>query len=151
MKEYGILYGKPLFKKGHKLEWLNYSNLQMPVFLVDRVKEMLESINDIYSDNIIIPLDISLSPGVVANTNVIEEIANLVYNGFNIIFKDLIDEDNCYILVWSIGEMDSVDELIKQGKRVKETPTLHNVDPYPIIIKVGTKLDNLKEPGIYKI
>ncbi len=24
-KEYGVLYAKPSFPKGHKLEWLNYA------------------------------------------------------------------------------------------------------------------------------
>jgi hypothetical protein len=154
-KEYGILYAKPIFPKGNKLEWLNYAFLHienMPKDLSQKIKEFVSYINTKYSDKIIIPLGYETQPGLVCESDVIEEIANLVYEGFNKIIKDLTGFENCYILVWSIGEMEQPDELIRQGKRISgDVPTLHNIDPYNIVIKVGHKLDSIKEPGIFKV
>lgn len=150
-KEYGILYSTPIFPKEHKLYWLNYAFGAMPKDLSDKVKELSEFINNKFSDKIIIPLDNNIKPGLVSEPEVIEEIANLVYNGFNNIFKELTGDDNCYIVVWSIGEMDQPEELIRQGTRIKSTPTLHNVDNYPVVVKVGHKIDELKSPGLYKV
>jgi hypothetical protein len=154
-KEYGILYAKPLFPKGNKLEWLNYAFLHienMPKDLSQKIKEFVSYINSKYSDKIVIPLDYATQPGLVCESDVIEEIANLVYEGFNKIIKDLTGFENCYILVWSIGEMEQPEELIRQGKRISDNvPTLHNIDPYNIVVKVGHKLDSTKEPGIFKV
>jgi hypothetical protein len=154
-KEYGILYAKPSFPKGSKLEWLNYTFLhikKMPKDLSQRVEELVSYINNKYFDKIIIPLDYKTQPGLVCDPDVIEEIANLVYEGFNQIIKDLTGFEKSYILVWSIGEMEQPEELIRQGKRVSgDVPTLHNIDPYNIVVKVGHKLDSTKEPGIYKV
>ena len=55
MKEYGILYGKTNFPKGHKLKWLNYSFEHMTKDLSEKVKELTSSLNEQYSDKIIIP------------------------------------------------------------------------------------------------
>ena len=150
-KEYGVLYAKPSFPKGHKLEWLNYAFGQMPKDLSDKIKELVESLNNKYSDKIIIPLDYSIKPGLVCEPDVIEEISNSVYNGYNQIFEDLVGENNCYVVVWSIGEMEQPEELIRQGTRVQDVPTLHNIDPYNLVTKVGRYLDSQKQPGIYKV
>lgn len=151
MKEYGIFYAKPLFPRGHKLEWLNHAFGQMPKDLSEMIKDLAKSINEEYSDNIIIPLDNNTTPGIVTEPEVIEEVANLVYDGFNQIFNDLVGESNCYVLVWSIGEMGDPNEIIKQSTRIKDIPTLHNVEQYPVLIKVGNKINSIKEPGIYKV
>lgn len=153
-KEYGILYAKPQFPKGNKLEWLNYAFLhiqKMPKDLSQRVEEFVSHINNKYSDKIIIPLDYATQPGLVCEPDVIEEIANLVYEGFNQIIKDLTGVENSYVLVWSIGEMEQPEELIRQCKRISDDLTLHHIDPYNVVVKVGHKLDSTKEPGIYKV
>lgn len=154
-KEYGILYAKPKFPKGNKLEWLNYAFLnikEMPKDLSEKIEEFVSYINNKYSDKIIIPLDYETQPGLVCESDVIEEIANLIYCGFNKIIKDLTGVEKSYVLVWSIGEMDQPEELIRQGKRITDDiPTLHNINPYNVVVKVGHKLDSTKEPGIYKV
>ena len=153
-KEYGILYAKPQFPKGNKLEWLNYAFLhiqKMPKDLSQRVEEFISHINNKYSDKIIIPLDYTIQPGLVCEPDVIEEISNLVYEGFNQIIKDLTGVENSYVLVWSIGEMEQPEELIRQCKRISDDLTLHHIDPYNVVVKVGHKLDSTKEPGIYKV
>lgn len=73
-REYGILYGKPLFPKGHKLQWLNYEFGHMPKDLTIRTKELIDSINIKYSKKIIISLDYNTMPVIVCDTDVIEEI-----------------------------------------------------------------------------
>lgn len=150
-KEYGILYARPRFPKGHKLEWLNYAFGQMPRDLSDKIKDLIGTLNSKYSDKIIIPLDYNTMPGLVCEPEVIEEIANLVYNGYNQIFQDLVGESNCYVVVWSIGDMEQPEELIRQATRVVETPTLHNIDPYDLVTKVGRYIDSQKQPGIYRV
>lgn len=152
-KEYGILYASPSFPKEHKLNWLNYSFGQIPKDLSEKVTELSEFINSKFSDKITIPFDNSVKPGIVCEPDVIEEIANLVYKGFNDVFKELTGDDNCYVIVWSIGEMDQPEELIRQATRIKDKPTLHNINPYPVVIKVGRKLDKLtstQSTGLYK-
>ena len=68
------------------------------------------------------------------------------------IIKDLTGVENSYVLVWSIGEMDQPEELIRQGKRITDdVSTLHNINPYNVVVKVGHKLDSTKEPGIYRV
>ena len=153
-KEYGILYASPAFPKGHKLYWLNYAFGQMPRDLSEKITELSNFINNNFSDKIIIPFDNNIKPGIVCEPGVIEEIANLVYKGFNDIFKELIGDDNCYAIVWSIGKMDQPEELIRQATRIKDKPTLHNIDPYPVVVKVGRKIDKLKSTqstGLYKV
>jgi hypothetical protein len=156
-KEYGILYASPAFPKGHKLYWLNYAFGQMPKDLSEKLTELSDFINNSFSDKIIIPLDNNIKPGIVFEPEVIEEIANLVYNGFNSIFKELTGDNNCYVVVWSIGEMEQPENLTRQETRVVKTPTLHNIDPYPVVVKVGHKLDKLTstqsliKPGLYKV
>jgi len=53
--------------------------------------------------------------------------------------------------VWSIGDMEQTEVLIRQATRIKDVPTLHNVDPYDLVVKVGRNLDSTKEPGIYRV
>jgi hypothetical protein len=150
LMEYGILYGKPNFPSDHKLRWMNYAIGQMPKDLSDKVKELSESVNSKYSDKIIIPLDNKIYPGIVCEPDAIEEIANFVFNEFNLIFKELTGDEGVYKIVWSIGKMDEVEEIIKQSTRVSKTPTLHHLNPYPVIVKVGRFIDKA-ESGIFKV
>lgn len=146
MKKYGILYTKIKFPKGHKLEWLNYSFSHMTKSISIDVKKLIQSLNSKYSDKILIPLDENLNPGLVCEASVIKEISNELYEGFNEILGGEFT-----ILVWTIGQLDKKETILTQGKRIKDIPTLHHLDPYPVIVKVGGKLDSIKTPGIYKV
>jgi hypothetical protein len=97
-----------------------------------------------------VPLDNKIYPGIVCEPDVIEEIANFVFNEFNLIFKELTGDEGVYKVVWSIGKMDEVEEIIKQSTRVSKTPTLHHLNPYPVIVKVGRFIDKA-ESGIFKV
>lgn len=146
MKKYGILYTKIKFPKGHKLEWLNYSFSHMTKSISIDVKKLIQSLNSKYSDKILIPLDENLNPGLVCEASVIKEISNELYEGFNEILGGEFT-----ILVWTIGQLDKKETILTQGKRIKDIPTLHHLDSYPVIVKVGGKLDSIKTPGIYKV
>jgi len=150
-KTYGILYAGTKFPKEHRLEWLNYAFGRMTKDLSDKVKVLVRSINDKYSDKIIIQLDENLHPGLVCEPEVIEEIANIFYNGMCDIIKDLTGEENVYCVVWSIGDMPQKEHLLKSATIIQERPTLHHVNSYPVIVKVGHKLDSMKTGGLIKV
>ena len=138
--EYGIFYLKTVFPRGHKLEWLNYLHIEsgIPDDLLDKINVVADEIN--FKSGIIIPLDKSIQPGCVTTSEIVEEVANEVYQKFCDIFERLTGDKDCIRLVWGIGEIDNVDK-----------DTTHHLNSYPIVIKVGRFLDSSKEPGIFKV
>jgi hypothetical protein len=140
--EYGIFYLKTVFPKGHRLEWLNYLHISksMPKDLSDELNLLVSEINS--KNGIIIPMDKGVDPGCVATPEIIEEVANEVYNRYCEIFERLTSDNvkDCIRLVWGIGEMEDVN--------YKST---HYLPSYPIMIKVGRFLDSSKKSGIYKV
>lgn len=155
-KQYGVMYAAPAFPKEHKLQWLNYAFGQMPKDLSKKIEELSSYINDKFSDKIIIPFDNSIKPGIVCEPDYIEDIANLTYNSFNQIFKELTGDEDCYAVVWSIGEMPQPEEIIRQATFIQKIPTLHHIGPYPVLVKVGQKLTEVTsssgaKPGIFKV
>ena len=141
-KEYGVFYLKTVFPKGHRLEWLNYLHISrvIPKDLSDELDLLVSDINS--KEGIIIPMGKGVDPGCVTEPEIIEEVANEVYNRYCEIFERLTSDNvnDCIRLVWGIGEMDSVD--------YKST---HDLPAYPIMIKVGRFLDSSKKSGIYKV
>jgi hypothetical protein len=138
--EYGIFYLKTVFPKRHKLEWLNYLSLSrsLPKDLSEEIDNIANDINS--REGIVIPLDRAIQPGCVTLPEIVEEVANEVYNRFCEIFEKLTGDKDCIRLVWGIGEIENVDE-----------ETTHHLHHYPILIKVGRFLDSSKKPGIYKV
>lgn len=138
--DYGIFYLKTVFPKGHKLEWLNYVYLSRS--LPKDLSEEIDSIaNDINSrEGIVIDLDRAIHPGCVTLPEIVEEVANEVYNRFCKIFEKITGDKDCIRLVWGIGEINNVNK-----------DTTHHLDSYPIIVKVGRFLDSSKKSGIYKV
>jgi len=140
--EYGVFYLKTVFPKGHRLEWLNYLHISkyMPKDLSDELNLLVSEINS--KNGIIIPMDKGVDPGCVTTPEIIEEVANEVYNRYCEIFERLTSDNvkDCIRLVWGIGEMEDVN--------YKST---HYLPSYPIMIKVGRFLDSSKKSGIYKV
>ncbi len=140
--EYGVFYLKTVFPKGHRLEWLNYLHISkyMPRDLSDELNLLVSEINS--KNGIIIPMDKGVDPGCVTTPEIIEEVANEVYNRYCEIFERLTSDNvkDCIRLVWGIGEMEDVN--------YKST---HYLPSYPIMIKVGRFLDSSKKSGIYKV
>ena len=140
--EYGVFYLKTVFPKGHRLEWLNYLHISksMPKDLSDELNLLVSEINS--KNGIIIPMDKGVDPGCVTTPEIIEEVANEVYNRYCEIFERLTSDNvkDCIRLVWGIGEMENIN--------YKST---HYLPAYPIMIKVGRFLDSSKKSGIYKV
>lgn len=156
MKEYGILYAKVVFPSNHKLSWLNHCFLTniLPKDLQDEIKKLSTYINSKYKDSIVVPMDNRIIPGCVSKPELIEDIANDIYQGMLDIFKRLTGDENCIRLVYGIGEVDKE----HMENNVKST---HEVGNFPIMIKIGTFLDYGKggkesrkfdyTPGIFKV
>lgn len=139
--EYGVFYIKPVFPKGHKLQWLNYSRGKTATDLDTEITDLVDRINTQYSDDIYIPLNNSLNPGCATEPKMIETIAKDVYNSFNDIFKRLTGDEDVFRLVYGIGVMDLTEN----------DTNLHHLKSYPILVKVGHELDSSDEPGIYRV
>jgi len=139
--EYGVFYLKTVFPKGHRLEWLNYLHISraIPKDLSVELDLLISEINS--KEGIIIPMDKGVDPGCVTVPEIIEEVANEVYNRYCEIFERLTSDNvkDCIRLVWGIGEMEDVN--------YKST---HDLPAYQIMIKVGRFLDSSKKSGIYK-
>lgn len=138
---YGILYAQTVFPKGHKYEWLRFCNLTniLPLNLKDAVKELSDSINDKYADNLIVRMNNSIFPGCVTTPDKIEEVVQDIYNGMNKIFN----EDNCIRLVYGIGEIDE--------RWMESVQSAHEIGSFPIMIKIGRTLESDNTPGIFNV
>lgn len=145
LKEYGVVYAKSAFPKGHKLEWLNYCALTniLPKDIQIEIKELSTYINDKYKDVIIVPMDNRIVPGCISTPESIDDIAKDIYDGMNNIFKKLIDEGNRVRLVYGVGEI--------HESHIVDCDSAHEVGNYPIMIKVGRTLDSSNESGLYKV
>ena len=156
MKEYGILYARVVFPTEHRLNWLSHCNIPtlLPKDLQEETKLLSSEINSKFKDVIIIPMDNSIIPGCVTKPEAVEEVANAIYQGMLSMFKKLSGDDNCIRLVYGVGEL-------PEEHLENEVESTHEVDSFPIMIKVGhfldygpggkqsRKLDNT--PGIFKV
>lgn len=141
-KEYGVLYLRPIFPKEHKLYWLNYVRGKTGANDLDNeIKDLSDRINTQYSEYIVLKLDDKVHPGCATTPDMIEVIANDIYVSISEIYERLTGEKNVIRLVWGIGEMEIT----------KSDVTLHHLDSFPILIKVGHELDDFNETGIFKV
>ena len=99
-------------------------------------------------------MSIRIIPGCVSKPEMIEEIANEIYQGMLNIFKKIAGEENCIRLVYGIGDID-------QDHLENDVDSAHEIGNYPIMIKIGHFLDygpagkksgkNDYTPGIFKV
>lgn len=144
MKEYGVLYLKPVFPEGHKKQWLNYVKIGVgiPKELSSILDGFVERTNKKFKDYIHLKLDKGLQPGLLCDADRVEEIARFIYNGY----CDAFDAANIkpYLrLVYTTGTIDE--------KYINEVDTVHHLPPLPVMVKLGRFLDSEKETGIFKI
>jgi len=159
-KEYGILYARPVFPKNHPLEWLSHCIITgvLPKVLQTEILNLSNHINLKWKDSIIIPMDNSIAPGCTTKPEVIEEVANDIYQGMLDIFKKLSDDENCVRLVYGVGKLPE--------SHMKTVESTHEIDSFPIMVKIGHFFDygpvgkknadgswnkTTYEPGIFKI
>lgn len=137
--DYGVIYIKICPSGGG--EWIKYCHIlsSTPTSFQQNVRDIANNINSKYSDDIIIPMDITVHPGCTTKSEKVEEIATDIYNQF----LELADRQgipNSIRCVYSVGELSNID--------VKST---HHLGPDEVMVKLGRYLDSSDESGIYKI
>lgn len=144
MKEYGVLYAKVCVPRENKIHWLGHCAMYniLPKDLKREIKILSENINKKYKDSIVIPMDKRIMPGITTNPEVIEQVAQDIFDGMNLMMEKITGDTNCIRLVWGIGEMD---------EEIEDRESSHMIGNYPIMIKVGQTLDNGWKPGIFKV
>jgi len=139
--ECGIIYIKVCPKKGNTGEWLKYCHIfsVLPKSLQENIKQIANDINTKYSEDIVIPMDISLHPGCTTTADKVEDIATDMFNQFS----DMMERnglENCVREAYSIGE-------INNPSFVDSTHHLQD----DIMIQLGEYLDESDEPGLFKV
>ena len=139
--EYGVIYIKICIPNGHPSEWLKHCYLFefIPKSIQQNIIQITNDINNKYSDDIVIPMDVMLHPGCTTKPEKVEEIATDMYNQF----LELADRQgfpNSIRCVYSIGELSDVD-----------FNSTHHLGNDPVMLTLGRFLDESDEPGIYKI
>jgi len=144
MKEYGVLYAKVCVPRENKIHWLGHCAMYniLPKDLKREIKILSENINKKYKDSIVIPMDKRIMPGITTNPEVIEQVAQDIFDGMNLMMEKITGDMNCIRLVWGIGEMD---------EEIEDRESSHMIGNYPIMIKVGQTLDHGWKPGIFKV
>lgn len=146
MKEYGILYAKVCLPKEHRLHWLGHCGIFdiLPKDLKKEIISLSSRINQKWKNDIVVPMDKKIMPGIVTKPEVIEKVAQDIFDGMELMMENLIGENNCIRLVWGIGE-------IKEDWMENHVESAHEIGNFPIMLKLGRTLDTEWEPGIFKV
>jgi hypothetical protein len=145
-QEYGVIYLTVCPKKGTPAEWIKYCHIfsALPKSFQENIKHITDSINSKYTDDIVIPMDISLHPGCTTTPESVDEIATDMYNQFS----ELIERNSlkpCVRCVYTVGILTDIDT----------DSTHHLYGKYTaydeVMIKLGTYLSGSEEPGLFKI
>ena len=143
-KEYGVLYAKVCVPKENKIHWLGHCALFniLPKDLQKEIETLTNNINQKYKDSIIIPMDKRIMPGITTKPEVIEKVAQDIFDGMNLMIEKLTGDTNCIRIVYGVGEFPII---------IEKSPSTHQIGSYPLMIKIGTSLDKEWEPGIFKV
>jgi hypothetical protein len=145
-QEYDVIYLTVCPKKGTPAEWIKYCHIfsALPKSFQENIKHITDSINSKYTDDIVIPMDISLHPGCTTTPERVDEIATDMFNQYSEMMNRQ-DLPNCVRCVYSIGELSNID--------TDSTHHLFSKDGGydDVMIKIGTYLDSSDEPGLFKI
>ncbi len=146
LKKYGVLYVRPRLPKGSRFEWLNFCALTniLPKDIQDGIRDLSKHINTTYVDYIVVPMDNRIITGCICLPEKVEEISKDIYDGMCKLFINILNIEDCVLLVYGTG-------MIHEGI-IQKTKTIHEIDNYPIVVKVGQTLDNKSTgPGILKV
>jgi hypothetical protein len=153
--EVGVSYLKVVFPKGHKLSWMNnlFITEILPKDIKEEIKNLSDEINERYKDDIIVPMDNRIIPGITTNPDVIRDAATDMYEGFMEMFNRLGVENVGIRCVYTIGDIP--EDWIRKVK------TTHEIGSFPVMVKLGHFLDYgesgkssgklTTESGLYKI
>jgi hypothetical protein len=114
----------------------------LPKDLQKEIETLTNNINQKYKDSIIIPMDKRIMPGITTKPEVIEKVAQDIFDGMNLMIEKLTGDTNCIRIVYGVGEFPII---------IEKSPSSHQIGSYPLMIKIGTSLDKEWEPGIFKV
>jgi hypothetical protein len=139
--EYGVIYIKVCPKDGTLGDWIKHCHIlsATPKSFQQNVKEIANDINNKYSNDIVIPMDIRVHPGCTTKAEKVEEVATDIYNQF----LELVERQgipNSVRCVYSTGELSDVN--------VEST---HQLVSDEAVIRLGHFLDESDEPGLFNI
>ena len=137
--ECGIIYIK-IIPKSPKAEWMQYCHIfdALPDFLQLDFQSTTSRINEEYSDKLIVSLKDEVHPGCIVLPEHTQEIANRLYNIFDELMFDVLNE-HCVRCVYAIGEVDSPNDKISINQS-------HGNG----LVRLGRFLDCSNEIGIFK-
>lgn len=143
--ECGIVYLKISFSKGHNLEWLNYVALTsiLPKKMEIKIRDISQKINSEFGKDILVKLDSKINPGCVSTPESIEKISHRIYSEFADMMKGEGVDDSCIRCVYTVGDIPE--------ESLKDCRSIHSLDSFPALIRIGTFLDESNIPGIFKI
>lgn len=138
--ECGIIYIK-IIPKSPKAEWIQYCHLfdAIPQVLQLDFQSIMFRVNDEYSSEMIVPIHENVHPGCIVSPEHTEEIANKLYEKYDELMFDLLDE-HCIRCAYAIGEVDN------PNKEVGIHQSSGNG-----LVRLGRFLDNNNEIGIFGI
>ena len=144
MKEYGVVYSSLTLGTENKYKWLEYCQIPslLPKDLKLKIDEMVSSINEKYSDNLYVKLGSGICDGCICDPECVSDIAKDLFEKTCMLYKEFIKQDDCVKLVYTTGDM---------LEEIESEDSIHRVESYPVMIKIGRFLDNLRKPGIFKI
>lgn len=147
--ECGVIYIRVCPPKGSPAEWLRYCHIISfaPKSFQQNISHIANDINSKYSDGIIIPMDTMIHPGCTTKPEIVDEVANDMYNQYCEMMdrQGIPDSVRC---VYSVGELDD-----EQMNDVKSTHRLYGGESGydKVMLKIGRFLDESDEIGIFKI
>jgi hypothetical protein len=137
----GVMYVKICPEDNQSGSWIKYCYIKSvaPKSFQLGLNNIVNYINKTYRDNIIIPMDDNLHPGIVTKSNEIYTIAKEIYEKFCILASEE-GIPNSIRCVYSIGDLPDIN--------AKSTHLLPNSE---LIIKLGRYLDSSEKSGIFEI
>ena len=137
--ECGIIYIK-IIPKSPKAEWIQYCHIfdALPDFLQLDFQSTVSRINEEYSNGMIVSLKDDAHPGCIVFYDQTEEIANKIYEKFDELMFEVLDE-HCVRCVYAFGEVDNPTNDI----------SIHQSHGNGLV-RLGRFLDCSNEIGIFK-
>lgn len=139
--KYGVMYVKICPEDNKPGSWIKHCYIKsiIPKSLQLGLNRIVNYINTAYKDDIIIPMDDNVHPGIVTKPNKIYRISKEIYEKFCILASEegIPDSIRC---VYSAGDL--VDTNVK---------SIHLLPNSELMIKLGRFLDSSEKSGIFEI
>ena len=139
--KYGAMYVKICPEDNQPGNWIKYCYIKSvtPKSFQLGLNSIVNYINTTYKDDIIIPMDDNIHPGILTKPDKIYRISKEIYEKFCILASEegIPDSIRC---VYSVGDL--VDTNVK---------SIHLLPNSELMIKLGKYLDSSEKSGIFEI